>query len=63
MEINKKKLDLKQEYLNLGNEQQMQLEIAGLDAVHKAGLVNEEEYQRMKLGHRQQVCLIRAYRR
>lgn len=56
-------MQLKQEYLNLGNEQQMQLEIAGLDAVHKAGLVNEEEYQRMKLGHRQQVCLIRAYRR
>ena len=41
---------LKQEYLNLGNEQQMQLELKGLDDVHKAGLVSEEEYQRMKLG-------------
>lgn len=41
---------LKQEYLTLGNEQQMQLELAGLDEVHKAGLVSEEEYQRMKMG-------------
>lgn len=43
-------LQLKQEYLTLGNEQQMQLELAGLDEVHKAGLVSEEEYQRMKMG-------------
>lgn len=43
-------MQLKQEYLTLGNEQQMQLELAGLDDVHKAGLVNEEEYQRMKMG-------------
>lgn len=43
-------MQLKQEYLTLGNEQQMQLELAGLDEVHKAGLVNEEEYQRMKMG-------------
>ena len=49
-QYDEKLMQLKQEYLNLGNEQQMQLEIAGLDAVHKAGLVNEEEYQRMKLG-------------
>ncbi len=41
-------LQLKQEYLNMGNEEQMRLEMAGLDAVHKAGLVSEEEYQRMK---------------
>lgn len=32
------------------SEQQMQLELAGLDEVHKAGLVSEEEYQRMKMG-------------
>lgn len=43
-------MQLKQEYLTLGNEQQMQLELAGLDEVHKAGLVSEEEYQRMKKG-------------
>lgn len=43
-------MQLKQEYLTLGNEQQMQLELAGLDEVHKAGLVSEEEYQRMKMG-------------
>ncbi len=43
-------MQLKQEYLNLGNEQQMQLELKGLDEVHKAGLVSEEEYQRMKMG-------------
>lgn len=43
-------MQLKQEYLTLGNEQQMQLEFAGLDEVHKAGLVSEEEYQRMKMG-------------
>lgn len=43
-------MQLKQEYLTLGNEQQMKLELAGLDEVHKAGLVSEEEYQRMKMG-------------
>lgn len=43
-------MQLKLEYLTLGNEQQMQLELAGLDEVHKAGLVSEEEYQRMKMG-------------
>lgn len=43
-------MQLKQEYLTLGNEQQMQLELAELDEVHKAGLVSEEEYQRMKMG-------------
>lgn len=43
-------MQLKQEYLTLGNEQQMQLELAGLDEVHKDGLVSEEEYQRMKMG-------------
>lgn len=43
-------MQLKQEYFTLGNEQQMQLELAGLDEVHKAGLVSEEEYQRMKMG-------------
>lgn len=43
-------MQLKQEYLTLDNEQQMQLELAGLDEVHKAGLVSEEEYQRMKMG-------------
>lgn len=43
-------MQLKQEYLTLGNEQQIQLELAGLDEVHKAGLVSEEEYQRMKMG-------------
>lgn len=43
-------MQLKQEYLTLGNEQQMQLELAGLDEGHKAGLVSEEEYQRMKMG-------------
>ena len=43
-------MQLKQEYLTLGNEQQMQMELAGLDEVHKAGLVSEEEYQRMKMG-------------
>lgn len=43
-------MQLKQEYLTLSNEHQMQLELAGLDEVHKAGLVSEEEYQRMKMG-------------
>ena len=43
-------MQLKQEYLTLSNEQQMQLELAGLDEVHKAKLVSEEEYQRMKMG-------------
>ena len=43
-------LQLRQEYGKLGNEEQMQLEQKGLEAVHKAGLLSEEEYQRMKLG-------------
>lgn len=43
-------MQLKQEYLTLSNEQQMELELTGLDEVHKAGLVSEEEYQRMKMG-------------
>lgn len=43
-------MQLKQEYLTLDNEQQMKLELAGLDEVHKAKLVSEEEYQRMKMG-------------
>ena len=43
-------MQLKQEYLTLSNEQQMKLELAGLDEVHKAGLVSEDEYQRMKMG-------------
>ena len=43
-------LQLKQEYLNLGNEEQMKLELKGLEDVHKAGLISEEEYQRMKMG-------------
>lgn len=43
-------MQLKQEYLTLGNEQQMKLELAGLDEIHKAKLVSEEEYQRMKMG-------------
>lgn len=34
----------------MGNEEQMKLELKGLDEVHKAGLVSEEEYQRMKMG-------------
>lgn len=42
-------LQLRQEYGKLGNEQQMQLELKGLEDVHKAGLVSEEEYQRMKM--------------
>lgn len=42
-------LQLKQDYLNLGNEEQMILEMKGLEDVHKAGLISEEEYQRMKL--------------
>lgn len=48
-QYDKKVTQLKQEYLNLGNEQQMQLELKGLEDVHKAGLVSEEEYQRMKM--------------
>lgn len=43
-------MQLKQEYLKMGNEEQMMLELRGLDEVHKAGLVSEEEYQRMKMG-------------
>lgn len=43
-------MQLKQEYLKMGNEEQMKLELKGLDEVHKAGLVSEEEYQRMKMG-------------
>ena len=43
-------MQLKQEYLNLGNEEQKKLEMKGLDDVHKAGLISEDEYQRMKLG-------------
>lgn len=43
-------MQLKQEYLKMGSEEQMKLELKGLDEVHKAGLVSEEEYQRMKMG-------------
>ena len=43
-------IQLRQEYLNLGNDQQMELELKGLEQVHNAGLVSEEEYQRMKMG-------------
>lgn len=43
-------LQLRQEYGKLGNEEQMQLELQGLEAIYKAGLIREEEYQRTKMG-------------
>lgn len=43
-------LQLRQEYGKLGNEEQMQLDLQGLEAIYKAGLIREEEYQRTKMG-------------
>ena len=43
-------MQLRQEYLTMSNEEQMKLELKGLDDIHKAGLLSEEECQRLKMG-------------
>lgn len=37
-----------EQYLEMGNEQQLQIALNGLDELHNQGLIKEEEYQRAK---------------
>ena len=43
---------IKAEYLNTGNDERMRLELNGLDSLHKAGLMSEEQYQEAVLAIR-----------
>ncbi|MCR4602478.1 MAG: phage tail tape measure protein [Prevotella sp.] len=45
-------LQVKEQYLQSGNEEQMRIAINGLDELHKKGLVSEEEYQKALLAIR-----------
>lgn len=40
---------VRERYLGMGNERQMQVAMQGLDELHRAGLLKEEEYQEAKL--------------
>lgn len=39
---------VREQYLETGNEQQLQIALNGLDELHNQGLIKEEEYQRAK---------------
>lgn len=39
---------VREQYLEMGNEQQLQIALNGLDELHNQGLIKEEEYQRAK---------------
>lgn len=40
---------VREQYLQMGNEQQLQIALNGLDELHRQGLIKEEEYQRAKI--------------
>lgn len=40
---------LKENYLNMGNERLMSIALNGLEELHKQGLIKEEEYQKAKI--------------
>ena len=41
--------ELKENYLNMGNERMLAVALNGLDELHRQGLIKEEEYQRAKI--------------
>ena len=41
--------EVQEQYLNMGNQQQLQVALNGLDELHRQGLIKEEEYQRAKI--------------
>lgn len=45
---------IRQEYLDMSNERRLQVALAGLDELHKKGLIKEEEYQRALIAVRAQ---------
>ena len=45
---------VQEQYLEQGNEQQLQIALNGLDELHNQGLLKEEEYQRAKMAIRAQ---------
>ena len=45
---------IRQEYLGMSNERQLQVALAGLDELHEKGLIKEDEYQRALIGVRAQ---------
>lgn len=45
---------IREQYLQMSNEQQLQIALNGLDELHKQGLLKEEEYQRAKMAIRAQ---------
>lgn len=45
---------LREQYLNMGNEQQLQIALNGLDELYRQGLIKEEEYQKAKMAIRAQ---------
>lgn len=40
---------VREQYLGMGNERQLQIALAGLDELHARGLLKEEEYQRARI--------------
>ena len=40
---------VREQYLQMGNEQQLQIALNGLDELHRQGLIKEEEYKRAKI--------------
>ena len=47
-------IQIRQEYLGMSNERQLQVALAGLDDLHDKGLIKEEEYQRALIAVRAQ---------
>lgn len=41
--------EIKENYLNMGNERMLSVALNGLDELHRQGLIKEEEYQRAKI--------------
>lgn len=41
--------ELRENYLNLGNERQLAIALNGLEELHRQGLIKEEEYQKAKI--------------
>lgn len=41
--------EIKENYLNMGNERMLAVALNGLDELHRQGLIKEEEYQRAKI--------------
>ena len=42
-------MELQEQYLEMGNQRQMDLAMNGLDELHRQGLVSEEEYQKARI--------------